>query len=279
METTTAEAPAAPTVTPAKRVYLALPTYANSLRRDFFHSVLDLLLYERIPGVEFVVNTCGGDGVARSRNNMAQQFILGTDCEIMLSIDVDIANFRPTVERLLKYCSAERPIVAGRYACKSLDHRWIMTPLAGEYPDPETGLLKVFECGTGVKAFHRSYFERVMNGFPEIQYFCDGTRDQRGTVKWDFFSMGVVDGRYLSEDYYADYRARKLGIPIYVDARTHVEHEGFIRYPFAANLEVFKDMPIERLHALAEQLGDARPREFARNDEAIVTNLVPRRMS
>lgn len=235
-----------------KKVYLALPTYSNSMRRDFVLSLMQILWLNPIPDVEFVLGTIGGDGVARARNNLAQNFILSTDCEIMLPIDVDVIFTRQHVADIIEACSKKRPIVGASYAAKQMWHRWIRNDIPGEVPD-EDGLLKVSEIGTGLKAYHRCYFEEVMGAFPEIQYFCDGGQGQ--LVKWDFFSMGVVDGRYLSEDYYTDYRAKKIGMPVYCHTKVEIQHEGFMLYPFTANFPVFDGMSVSDIIAMAKKMG------------------------
>src|SRR5882672_523566 len=125
-----------------QKVFLALPTYANAMRKDFVLSLLEILNFNPIPNVEWIIGTQGGDGVARARNNLAQSFLLTTDCEFFLNIDVDIVFNRQHVERLLQYASAERPIIGGKYAAKQMNHRWIYTELPGETADTATGLLK-----------------------------------------------------------------------------------------------------------------------------------------
>ncbi len=206
-----------------------------------------------LPNVNWTIGTVGGDGVARARNNLAQEFYLKTDCELFLMIDVDIVSTPEQIAMLIEDCTAERPIVAGCYAAKQFNHRWIKTDLPGELPDPITGRQKVFEAGSGFKCIHRRYFEEVMQAFPEIQYFCDASPDR--AVKWDFFSMGVVNGRYLSEDYYADYRARQIGMDIYVQTKCMVTHHGAASFPVQTNWEVFKSMTVEQVAELAKQMG------------------------
>lgn len=248
--------------TPAKKIkaYLALPTYAESLRRPFVLCLLDLLLWNPDPDIEWTLGSIGGDGIGRARNGLAQNFLLTTDCPIVVFLDVDIRKWGAgEVGRIVKMLSKQRPVIGGKYAAKQLNHRWIYTEIAGEVVDPETKLLRVAECGTGIKGYHRSYFEDVMTAFPEIQYFCDGNTG--GAVKWDFFSMGVVNGRYLSEDYYADYRAKLIGIPVYVDTLCEVAHQGFMDYPFKDNVEVFDGITIDVLFRLAKQ--------FKENPEAL----------
>lgn len=240
---------------PNIKVYLALPTYADSMRRPFVMALIDLLLFNPIPGVEWIIGTIGGDGVARARNNLVQNFLLTTDADRIMFIDVDIRNWTgKDIERIIKALSKETPVIGGKYAAKQLKHRWIYTELPGEVPDPTTKLLRVQECGTGIKGYHRSYFESVMTAFPEIQYFCDG--GQGALVKWDFFSMGVVNGRYLSEDYYADYRAKLIGIPVYIDTGVEVAHQGFMDYPFKDNVEAFDGISIDVLFKFCKLINE-----------------------
>ena len=248
---------------PKRKVFLALPTYASTMRRDFVLSLLNILWMDPIPGMEFTIGTFVGDGVARSRNNLAQQFLLATDCTDFLCIDVDIVFTRENVIRLLDGLTDERPILGGLYAAKQVTHRWIKTDLDNEETDAQ-GYKKVYEIGTGFKGMRRRPFELMMEAFPEIQYFCDGSQER--LVKWDFFSMGVVNSRYLSEDYYFDYRARCLGIPIHADTRCELQHEGSIRYPFASNLSLSKRVNLATLFRIAESLGDTG---FAATDDVL----------
>lgn len=237
---------------PKKKVFIALPTYSNNMRRDFVMSLIGILWTDPIPGIDWTIGTIGGDGVARSRNDLARNFLTTTACDIILFIDIDIVFQPHHVARILELVGPERPIIGGRYPAKTMEHRWIENDLPNEKPDQD-GLLRVMEVGTGFKAYHRSYFEKVRDAFPEIRYWCDGadTRDEA----WDFFSMGVVNGRYLSEDYYADYRANRLGIPVFVDTRCELQHEGVFKYPFHSNMKVSSRVDLGTFVSMAEMLG------------------------
>ena len=239
---------------PVKKVFLALPTYSNLMRKDFVLSLMESVVWGAIPGVEFSLGTVGGDGVARARNNLTQAFLLTTDCDYIVYIDVDIVFTKDHLARLIGHLSPERPIVGGLYAAKQLSHRWIMTGLQNEPADPATGLQRVKEVGTGFKGYHRSYFERVMAAFPEIKYLCDGAK-QEHMIKWDFFSMGVVNGRYLSEDYYADYRAERIGIPVYVDTTLQLKHQGEFQYPLLSDMRITEKIPMATVFKIAETMG------------------------
>lgn len=244
---------------PKKKVYVALATYANGIRRDTHQSLVAMYsaaCRAMFPDAEFIEAGIGGDGVARARNGLAQDFILNSDCTHFLTVDVDI-RFKP--EHVRRLLDADKDIVGALYAAKQMNHRWIMTDLPGKPFVASDGVQKVFEVGTGLKLHKRCVFEDMIKAFPEIAYLCDGRPNS--PVLWDFFSMGVVDGRYLSEDYYFDHRARKIGYDIHVDGLCQVAHEGFIEYPFTSNLKIFDDMTIEHVHDLAMSLGNVANRE------------------
>jgi len=234
----------------SKKVFLALPTYSNQMRRDFVLSLLDMLHFNPIPNVEWTVGSIAGDGVARARNNLTHAFLTTTECEYIVFVDVDIVFTRDHMERLIGHLSESRPIVGGLYAAKQLSHRWILTSLPNQ-PADENGMQRVKECGTGFKGYHRSYFKKVIAAFPEIAFHCDGAPSEK-PVKWDFFSMGVVNGRYLSEDYYADYRAERIGMPVYVDTTLQLKHEGSFAYPLLSSMKITEKIPMATIFKIAE---------------------------
>ena len=250
------------------KIYVALATYANNLRRDTHQSLVEIYSAAgraMFPDVEFMEGGIGGDGVARARNGLSQDFVLNSDATHFLCVDIDI-RFQPYhVKRLL---DADKDIIGGLYAAKQMNHRWIMNPLPDVPFDPRKGVQKVNETGTGLKLIKRKVFEDMIAAYPEIGYLCDGRPGR--PMLWDFWSMGVVDSRYLSEDYYFDYRARKIGYEIYCDGLCQIVHEGLIGYPFTANLEVFDGMTIEAIYDLAVKMGCVKAR-----DQEDLTNAYP----
>lgn len=251
--------PPAPAAPKKRKIYVALATYANNIRAETHQCLVAMYsaaLRDMFPDVEFQEGCIGGDGVSRARNWLAQDFLLNTDCDSFLPIDVDI-GWRP--EHIKRLIAAEVDICGALYACKQMNHRWIMTELPDAPFVESKGVQKVYECGTGMVLIKRKVFEGMIQAFPEIAYLCDNP-SSRGRVKWDFFSMGVVEGRYLSEDYYFCHRARKIGFDIHVDGLCQVVHHGGIGFPFTSNLKVFDDMTIDQVHELAVGKGNIEHR-------------------
>lgn len=204
-------------------VYIATPSHDHKFYAGYAMSLYRLLASGFYP---LTLAKVGGAGVARARNNMAAEF-LKTGCDYYFAIDSDI-TFDP--EMVAKIVEHRRPISCGPYALKQSKLQWCTNALPGEKADEATGLQRVANTGTGFMCIHRSVFEAMIAKHPEIAYRED-LADARGETRWDFFSMGVVDGRYLTEDWYFCHRARALGFAIWLDCAFHVKHEGMISFP------------------------------------------------
>jgi FkbM family methyltransferase len=204
------------------RLYVATPSHDHKFHAGYALSLIRLISSGLYP---VQISKVGGAGVARARNNMAQEF-LASNCDYYFAIDADL-TFTP--ENVARIVSAARPLVCGAYALKSAELQWCVNPLPNENPDSH-GYQKVASSGTGFMCIHRSVFEAMIAAHPEIAYTED-LQDAKGITRWDFFSMGVVNRRYLTEDWYFCHRARALGYAVWLDCTFHVPHEGFASYP------------------------------------------------
>lgn len=202
------------------KVLLAFPTYEGKQRFETSMCILDLTRI--MDKIEFTFTALPQDAaIGRLRNHAAWFLLEKTDCDYMLQIDHDITFSTDDILRILNH---GEDIVGGLYPAKQINKpRWIVTGIEGEQPD-ERGLEKCMEIGTGFLLTHRSVFEKMRAAYPEEAYHCDA--DPARPLKHDFFKFGVVNKRYLSEDYYFCYRARCLGFDIYADHGVKLGHIG-----------------------------------------------------
>lgn len=212
------------------KVFIATPAHDHKFHSGFVYSLLKLGACGKFA---LTLNRVGGCGVARARNNMAAEFISKSSDEYYAAIDADIV-FEP--EHLERAIALDKPIVCVPYALKQDDLQWCCNTIDGEVPDPVTGFLKVATAGTGFMVIKREVFEHMIREFPELAYE-DDLPEAKGSTRWDFFSMGVLKRRYLTEDWFFCVRARMLGYDIWLDAVNHVKHEGIIAYPIAKQRE------------------------------------------
>lgn len=212
-------------------VFIATPAHDHKFHSGYCYSLLSLVNSQRF---KLTFARAGGCGVARARNNMAHDFLTtvypdGGRPEFYAAIDADI-GFNP--DHLSRAIAFDKPIVCVPYALKQEALQWCMNSLPGEKPDRATGFQKVSTAGTGFMVIKREVFEKMIGAFPEIAYDED-LPEAKGQTRWDFFSMGVITRRYLTEDWFFCLRARELGYDIWMDALNHVNHEGMISYPIA----------------------------------------------
>jgi hypothetical protein len=187
------------------------------------------------PGYEIGdIRICQGDGIARSRNNLAAQF-MRSDCTHLLFIDCDLIFHADHVGRIVEH---DEPVVGGLYPKKQEGViEWVLNTLRPQPKPDERGLQPMLYVGTGFLCLRRDVLERMRGTYPESHYREDyGERLNDG---FDFFPMGVYrgpaypDGRYLSEDWYFSQRCQDMGIPVLADTKVILKHIGPAIYPLS----------------------------------------------
>lgn len=180
----------------------------------------------------------GDSLIPRGRNKLAKMF-LDSDYKYLMFIDSDIVFNRSHINRLRAH---NRGIVGGIYLKKTLPYQPVMNAKLGE----EDGLTVMREIGTGFMMVRRDVLGAMYEMWPEHRYKPDGDEPD-GSNYFDWFRVGVKDGRYLSEDYFFCQMAAELGIKTYLDTGIMVEHWGKMKYPMQ------DQKLIEGMARLAEQ--------------------------
>ncbi len=200
------------------KIFLALPIY-RECPVDFMVKVHKALGAKVVDQVAFKM---GDSLVSRARNNLTHDF-LKSNCDYMLQIDSDIVFTNEQIKRL---ASHKLPIVGGLYAIKDESQRWCSNSLHEAKPD-SNGLMKVRETGTGFLLVHRDVFHAIREDHVERIYKCDMDKQ----MKFDYWAVGVRNGRYLSEDWWFCKDARDAGFEVYADTKIKLGHLGIASYP------------------------------------------------
>lgn len=183
---------------------------------------------------QFVVDWLVGDSlISRARNEAAHRFLFDAfngECACMVFIDCDVSFKREDLERLI---DNPADIACGFYPKKQLSTAWVCNTLEGEKAD-ESGKIKLSCGGTGFMKITRAPFLKMIEAHPDIAF----KHDEIGTVQHDLFPVGVIPsekagelGRYMSEDWFFCYRARKLGFDIIGDTKISLKHTGQMTFP------------------------------------------------
>jgi hypothetical protein len=168
------------------KIFLALPIYREA-PVDFMVNIHKAIGKKVVSQVAFKM---GDSLVSRARNNLTHDF-LKSDCEYMLQIDSDIVFTNDHIKRL---ASHDLPIVGGLYAIKEDKLRWCSNTLVDANPD-KNGLIRARETGTGFLLTHRDVFHAIREDHPDRLFKCDMDKE----MKFDYWAVGVRNGRYLSE--------------------------------------------------------------------------------
>ena len=193
----------------------------------------NLLKNGDVPGdYEFVTVRLTGYGLPKCCNVltwMARQ----TDCGRFVRIDADMA---PTVENMVRLLSWDKlEMVSAVYPQKTMAQlRWV-----GNFSGPAgpNGLAPAYDFGGGFCSLDLNFLDRMTEHFPETAFESEDD-PFRGKIMHDLWSSGVVTDfwhgrkfpRYLTEDFYLCYRARKMGVQVWQDTHCQVEHIGSVGF-------------------------------------------------
>jgi len=213
-------------------IFLGLTSHDHRVHTRFMMSIMSLVASNRF---KVTLSNVSSGGIHKARNNLAWEFLTKNDAEYYLSVDSDISFHPDHVSRLISH---NVDCVAGPYCHKKPQLEWSARAIAGETPDPKTGLQVLNAVGTGFLLVKRHVFEKIRADHPEIEHKEDWS-EAKGETKWDFFSEGVVqepiyypEPTFLSEDFYFCKRVRDAGFKVLVDTSFYVMHwDGGRGYP------------------------------------------------
>jgi len=250
-----------------KRLFLAVPMYGGMCTGQFTSSFGALVAKCKEFGIHlhhyFMFNE---SLIQRARNYCVDEF-LRTDCTHMMFIDADIGFTPDDVMIMLNMMNddTEYDILCGPYPKKCISWEKIKVAVdkgvADENPnalenyvgdfvinlDPKVsdGVVRldapfqVAEAGTGFMMIARSVFERYRLATPELSYKPDHIRSEHFTGDREvhaYFDC-VIDPetkRYLSEDYFFCWNARKADMKVWMCPFIQLSHTG--TYTFGGSL-------------------------------------------
>jgi len=199
------------------RPFVATPSHAGTMSSNYVRSLLGLVNLAWTHGFAMQTRFLDGDSlITRARNRLVAEFMADARWTHLFWIDADI-GFEP--EAALRLLLAGRDVVAGIYPHKT--DGW-----------PEAGL----DAPTGFMLIARSVFERMATAFPQLRYAPDRHADPadraRAAFHYRFFDVLAEpgNGAYLAEDFAFCRRWQSIGGKVWIDARSHLSHQGLRTY-------------------------------------------------
>ena len=239
------------------------PSHDGKYFQNYVTSLLNFAIEAERTGMRMQVLFHQGESlVTRARNNCVAQFLANPDWTHLFWIDADIGFSAQAAFRLLL---SGYDIAAGVYPLKRENWpaegvpagttqqqfeatftRYTVNAKASELtsqvdlevqPD---GFMKMTEAPTGFMVIKRAVFERLVAGYPDLNYVPDSIGETDKGLHYRFFDV-MVDPetrRYLSEDYGFCRLWSGLGESIYIDANSNLSHQGAKMYrgDFASSL-------------------------------------------
>lgn len=239
-------------------LFVGVPMYGGNCSGLFAKSMGDLSAMCATNGVTLKSYYLFNESlVQRARNYVVDEF-LRSDCSHLMFIDSDI-GFNPKDVLSLLGIQTKYPdkfdILTGPYPKKAIAWEKVkkaadkgfgdknpfdLQHFTGDYVfNPAKGIktfrldqpVEVAEGGTGFMLIPRTILERYREAYPELSYLPDHARTEQfdGSREITAFFDCVIEPeskRYLSEDYFFCWNARKAGIKVHMCPWMEMAHVG-----------------------------------------------------
>ncbi len=215
---------------PEANILIGTPAYAGQVHVDYVHALLSFYR----AGVRFSLMTVDKESlITRARNAIISQFAELTDYSHLLFLDGDVYIDGEDVKRLLEY---DKDVIGAAVPLKGTDNRGKQLYNTGQALRQEGSLVVSDRIGTAVLMLSRPAVIALIDDAISEKRVYSTSPDHHQSNKphvpqYDVFQVGVVDGLYLSEDYWVCHRLRELGFGIHIDPAIRVRHHGPTVFP------------------------------------------------
>lgn len=191
-------------------------------------SLAELAVAAHTHGVQLLTSPARGDAlVSRARSRVASRF-LGTDADVLLTIDGDIV-FHPSAALRLCLLAEEYDLVGACYNTRSTPPNVAVNlPLDQQVTfAKDSAPVPVPYVSSGFMAIHRRVFAKLRDTLPLCQ-------NKSPDPFWPFYMPFVAEHEgetiYLSEDWALCQRAREAGFGVWLDPTIRLGHVGDTLY-------------------------------------------------
>lgn len=253
-----------------KKLFIATPMYGGACHGSFCQSLVNLTAILTNYGVKSKCHFLFNESlITRARNYCVDAF-LRSDFTHMLFIDSDIGfNANDVLAMLALQGTPEeddydiigavypKKVIAWEKVKQAVDKGFadddsqnlknfvadfVFNPISAKGKKIEISLIEpveISELGTGFMMIRRETFEKYQEQYPEMMYKPDHIRSENfdGSREIMCFFDTTIDAqskRYLSEDYYFCYNARKAGLKVWMCPWMTLSHTG--SYTFTGSL-------------------------------------------
>ena len=217
------------------RVFIASPAYNGEVSSKYTESLLITGFLLSQHNIEFQIKFINNQIITRARNMLSHLFMKGNFTH-MLFIDADIA-WNP--QDVLNLLSHDEECVVGiypnkRYFLKPKSNQLTLMPSSKICVSNETKglhLQRLEYAASGFMLLRKSALQRIQCDIEQF-YLPNSSTDVSSNTNllYNYFDCNVVDGQYLTEDFYFSHLFNKNGGKIFFDKRVRLIHIGKHEY-------------------------------------------------
>ncbi len=218
--------PATPPRSAPTKVHLLVgtPAYGGMVHVEYVRSLFAF----SAAGISYTMSMIGNESlITRARNTIISIFHAQPQYTHLLFLDADVHLPAPDLQRML---AAEVPVIGAPVALKGFDEAGTRMWNLGRTLGTSGSLIKVENVGTAVLLLSRAACSALVEDAIAHGRIYQRGSTARGDIEvdlhYDVFQVGVHDGVYLSEDYWACRRLHALGFDVLIDPTVITTHHG-----------------------------------------------------
>jgi len=237
------------------KIFICTPAYGNKCDMGYVRSLIKTKDFFKDKEINVEFSFIGYESlIPRGRNTFVSRFLADPSNTHLLFIDADITWDPRDILRLIL---DDKNLIGGIYPRKGYNWNRIKQietkkdiPKLLNYnlnlikgiTSVKNGILQLRHIATGFMMIKRKVFVDLIKHFPEKKY-CDdysGCTKKQEKYLYAFFHCDVVDGHYLSEDYFFCDLWQKIGGKVYANLSINLNHIGNETYKGVPSILVKK---------------------------------------
>jgi hypothetical protein len=205
-------------------IMIGTPAYGGLVHTSFVQAILDY----QSAGISYTLVTISNESlITRARNALAATFFQHKQFSHLLFLDADVSLTAAALGRLIAH---GKDVVGAPVPLKGRDANGARIFNIGRAIGEDGPLLICQRVGTAALLLSRRAVDALVGDAKATGRVYERKAALLGArgpaIHYDIFQVGVVDGEYLSEDYWICMTLRRLGFSIHVDPEIETQHFG-----------------------------------------------------